>query len=216
MYTRLTEYLIQGDTDNGINAFVIKGQENCFCSGNGIADFLQHSHLASEHPAFKFLLTLLDLKKPLIAAVTGAAIGIGTTILLHFDLVYASDTAKFKLPFIDLALVPEAGSSILLPRLVGHPKAAELLFISESFDANSALDMGLINKILPSNNLFEYALGRATKLAQQPPEALQATKKLLNYDRDIVKQQIHKELKEFAIRLQSDEAKSRFQTFLNR
>ncbi|MCG9697480.1 enoyl-CoA hydratase [Shewanella sp. Isolate11] len=216
MYTQLTEYLIQGESDNGINAFVIKGQDNCFTSGNDIADFLKNSSLGPEHPAFKFLFTLLDINKPLVAAVSGAAVGIGTTLLLHCDLVYADNSAKFKLPFVDLALVPEAGASLLLPRLVGRTKAAELLLLGDSFNADDAKQMGLVNQVLPNDTLFDYAIAQATKLAKQPPEALQATKKLINYDVELVREQMQKELKEFAIRLQSDEAKSRFQAFLNR
>ncbi len=131
-------------------------------------------------------------------------------------MVYADNTARFKFPFVDLALVPEAGSSLLLPRLVGRVKAAELLLLCEQFDADNALKMGLINQIIPNKHLFEFTINQAIKLAQQPPKALQASKKLLNYDNDLIKNQMQKELKEFAIRLQSDEAKSRFQTFLNR
>ncbi|QYJ86734.1 enoyl-CoA hydratase [Shewanella mesophila] len=216
MYTQLTEYLIQGESDNGINAFMIKGQTDCFTSGNDVADFLKNSNLGPDHPAFKFLFTLLDLDKPIVAAVTGAAVGIGTTLLLHCDLVYADNSAKFQLPFVNLALVPEAGASLLLPRLVGPQKAAELLLLGESFNADDAYQMNLVNKIIPSDSLFDYAKTQAIKLAQKPPQALQASRKLMRYDQEIVRAQMNKELKEFAIRLQSDEAKERFQAFLNR
>jgi enoyl-CoA hydratase/carnithine racemase len=216
MYTQLTEYLIQGESDNGINAFMIKGQTNCFTSGNDVADFLKNSNLGPEHPAFRFLFTLLDLNKPIVAAVTGAAVGIGTTLLLHCDLVYADSSAKFQLPFVNLALVPEAGASLLLPHLVGLQKASELLLLGESFDADEAYRINLVNQIIASSQLFDHALLQAIKLAQKPPQALQASRKLIRHDKERVKAQMDKELKEFAVRLQSDEAKERFQAFLNR
>ncbi|QYK00983.1 enoyl-CoA hydratase [Shewanella psychrotolerans] len=216
MYTQLTEYLIQGESDNGINVFMIKGQSDCFTSGNDVADFLKNSNLGPDHPTFKFLFTLLDLNKPIVAAVTGPAVGIGTTLLLHCDLVYADNSAKFQLPFVNLALVPEAGASLLLPRLVGPQKAAELLLLGESFNAHDAQQMNLINQIIPSESLFDYAKTQAIKLAQKPPQALQTSRQLMRYDQDLVRAQMKKELKEFNVRLQSDEAKQRFQAFLNR
>lgn len=216
MYNQLTEYLIQGESDNGINAFLIKGQTDCFTSGNDIADFLKNSNLGPEHPAFKFLFTLLDLNKPIVAAVTGAAVGIGTTLLLHCDLVYADNSAKFQLPFVNLALVPEAGASLLLPRLVGPQKAAELLLLGESFNAESALSMNIVNQVLPSEQLFDHALNQAIKLAQKPPQALQASRRLMRYDIEVVRSQMQQELAAFAQRLQSDEAKAQFTAFLNK
>ncbi|WP_110457159.1 enoyl-CoA hydratase [Shewanella algidipiscicola] len=216
MYNQLTEYLIQGDSDNGINAFLIKGQTECFTSGNDIADFLKNSNLGPEHPAFKFLFALLDLNKPIVAAVTGAAVGIGTTLLLHCDLVYADNSAKFQLPFVNLALVPEAGASLLLPRLVGPQKAAELLLLGESFNAESALSMNIVNQVLPNEQLFDYALNQAIKLAQKPPQALQASRRLMRYDIEAVRSQMQQELEAFALRLQSDEAKAQFTAFLNK
>ncbi|MGL4900792.1 MAG: enoyl-CoA hydratase-related protein, partial [Shewanella sp.] len=119
MYKLLTEYLIAGEADNDIRAFMLHGQHNCFTSGNDVADFLKNSELDQNHPTVRFLFCLLELKKPLVAAVSGAAVGIGTTLLLHCDLVYADSSAKFQLPFVNLALVPEAGASLLLPELVG-------------------------------------------------------------------------------------------------
>lgn len=216
MYTSLTEYLIQGDSDNAINAFLIKGQQNCFTSGNDVADFLKNSNLDSDHPVCKFLFQLLDLKKPLVAAVTGAAVGIGTTLLLHCDLVYADDTAKFQLPFVNLALVPEAGASLLLPQLIGPHKAAELLLLGESFDAETAKTLNIINDVIPSESIFEFAFGQAVKLAQKPPQALQASRALMRSNKDVIRQQMKDELVQFGIRLKSDEAKACFQAFLKK
>lgn len=216
MYARLTEYLIQGESDNGINAFLLKGEGDCFTSGNDVADFLKNSDLGQNHPTVRFLFTLLDLTKPLVAAVAGPAVGIGTTLLLHCDLVYADNTAKFQLPFVNLALVPEAGASLLLPRLVGQTKASELLLLGEAFDAHSALSMGLINGLLPSDELMSHALSQSIKLAQKPPQALRASRRLIRGDSELIREQMQKELEEFAVRLQSDEAKAQFNAFLSR
>ncbi|MEZ9197639.1 enoyl-CoA hydratase-related protein [Shewanella sp. 10N.286.54.B9] len=216
MYTQLTEYLIQGESDNEIRAFMFRGQAQCFTSGNDVADFLKNSNLGVDHPAFQFLFCLLDLKKPVVAAVTGAAVGIGTTLLLHCDLVYADNTAKFQLPFVKLALVPEAGASLLLPQVVGHVKAAELLMLGESFDAHAALQYGLINAVVANEDIFEFALSQAKKLAEQPPISLQTTKQLMRYNKEAIRAQMEKELVEFGARLASDEAKARFAAFLKR
>lgn len=216
MYTSLTEYLIQGESDNAIHAFLIKGQAECFTSGNDVADFLTNSNLDAEHPAFRFLFTLLDLTKPIVAAVTGAAVGIGTTLLLHCDLVYAAPSAKFQLPFINLALVPEAGASLLLPQLVGLQKASELLLLGESFGPETAKSLNIINELVPGEKVFEHSLSKAKKLASQPPQALQATRALLRPNKEQIRDQMKMELKEFETRLKSDEAKMRFQAFLKK
>jgi len=216
MYIKLTEYLIQGESDNEIQAFMLRGQAQCFTSGNDIADFLTNSDLGADHPAFKFLLCLLDLTKPIVAAVTGPAIGIGTTMLLHCDMIYADNTAKFQLPFVQLALVPEAAASLLLPQAIGHAKAAELLMLGDSFNASAALQYGLINDVINSEDIFSYTLKQAKRLAQQPPISLQTTKKLMRYNKESIRKQMKKEQIEFAIRLASDEAKTRFAAFLKR
>ncbi|MGI2900036.1 enoyl-CoA hydratase [Shewanella algae] len=216
MYKQLKEYLIQGEADNEIRAFLLTGSENCFTSGNDVADFLKQPDLGPNHPAVRFLFCLLELKKPLVAAVSGAAVGIGTTLLLHCDLVYADNTAQFRLPFIDLALVPEAGSSLLLPELVGYQKASELLLLGESFDAETALDLKLINRMLSPVELFPYALEKAKALASKPPQALQLTRQLMRPHKSRVQHQMHQELELFGQRLQSDEAKAVFRQFLNK
>lgn len=216
MYTQLTEYLIEGETDNDIRAFMLQGDKNCFTSGNDVADFLKNSDLGPNHPAVRFLFCLLELKKPLVAAVAGSAVGIGTTVLLHCDLVYADKTAKFQLPFVNLALVPEAGASLLLPELVGYQKAAELLLLAEPFDVVTAERLNLVNRIVDSEHLFEFALSQAKKLAAQPPEALQATRQLMRPHKSRVQHQMYQELEQFGVRLRSDEAKEKFQAFLKK
>lgn len=216
MYRQLTTVLREGDTDDSIGCYLLRGQADCFTSGNDIADFQANSDLGPGHPAYEFLFCLLDINKPLVAAVTGAAVGIGTTVLLHCDLVYADSTAKFQLPFVNLALVPEAGASLLLPQLVGRQKAAELLLLGEGFDAATAQTLGLVNTVLASEEVFSYAQSQAQKLAQQPPQAVQATRRLMRFDQEAVRQQMRDELEEFGQRLSSDEAKARFAAFMNK
>lgn len=215
MYQQLTEYLIQGDSDNAIRAFMLHGEGNCFTSGNDIADFLKSGKLDKQHPTVKFLYTLLNLKKPLVAAVQGAAVGIGTTLLLHCDLVYADNSAKFQMPFVNLALVPEAASSLLLPQLVGPQKAAELILLGEPFNANYAAELNIINQVI-DGDVVAYALDKAFKLAKQPPQALQASRQLLRHNQSKVIEQMELELTHFDTRLQSDEAKALFQAFLSK
>lgn len=216
MYQQFTEYLIQGEADNDIRAFMFHGTENCFSSGNDIVDFLQSGALDDNHPTVKFLFCLLDLKKPVVAAVTGAAVGIGTTLLLHCDLVYADKNAKFQMPFVNLALVPEAGSSILLPLIIGQQKAAELILLGEAFDAEAAEKLTIINRIVAQDELISFSLTQAKKLAALPPLSMQASKRLLRHNLAEVKTQMKLEIVEFAKRLQSDEAKQRFQAFLKK
>ncbi|MBV7317057.1 enoyl-CoA hydratase-related protein [Shewanella sp. NIFS-20-20] len=216
MYKRVTEYLIEGEADNGIRAFMFYGNNQCFTSGNDISDFLANGNLGPTHPTVRFLYCLLELKKPIVAAVSGCAVGIGTTLLLHCDLVYADDTASFQLPFVNLALVPEAGASLLLPELIGYQKAAELLLLGDSFSAQTAKQLNMINGIVANEELYQFALSRAIRLAAQPPEALQATRQLMRPHKSRVQHQMHQELEQFGERLQSKEARALFASFLNK
>lgn len=214
MYQHLTEYLIEGESDNNINAFLITGSNQCFSAGNDIADFLNYANLDSNHPVFRLLFLLLELKKPIVAAVSGPAIGIGTTLLLHCDLIYADNTAKFQLPFVDLNLVPEAGSSVLLPQLVGHAKAAELLLLGDVFNAQTAKELNIINDIIDEQQLECYALEKAIRLANKPVEALQMTRKLMRVSKHKLQHQMYMELEHFGKQLNSNEAKQIFKRFL--
>ncbi|KFZ36029.1 enoyl-CoA hydratase [Shewanella mangrovi] len=214
MYRELTAYLIEGDSNNDIGAFLLCGDKHCFTAGNDIADFLNVPNLDAEHPAIEFLFCLLGLKKPLIAAVSGPAIGIGTTMLLHCDLVYADASAQFQLPFINLALVPEAGASMLLPQLVGYTRAAELLLTGEPFSAMQARGYRLINDIVEDDELIEFSLNRAKLIASKPSAAVQQTKALMKPWKNHLKQHMQQELDCFTKCLSSDEARQRFQQFL--
>ena len=148
MYRALTDALRQATEDDAIHALLIQGQSDCFTAGNDLADFVGKETLEADDPILQFLHTLADFPKPVIAAVGGAAVGIGTTLLLHCDLVYLADNARLQLPFVELGLVPEFASSLLLPRSVGHLKAAELLLLAEAIDADEALQLGLANRVL--------------------------------------------------------------------
>lgn len=216
MYQQLTEYLIDGEADKNIRCFLICGTDECFCAGNDISDFLNNANLNSNHPTVRFLFLLLELKKPIVAAVSGSAIGIGTTFLLHCDLIYADNTATFQLPFVNLALVPEAGSSFLLPQLIGHPKAAEFLLLGDPFSAQEALSLKLINQIIDNKKLFNYAFKKAVRLTMQPEQALQLTLKLMKTSRNKLQHQMYMELEHFDKQLNSKEAVIQFSSFLNK
>lgn len=216
MYRQLTEYLIEGEADNAIKAFMFCGENHCFTSGNDIRDFLSNGELGPTHPAVRFLFCLLELKKPVVAAVSGAAVGIGTTLLLHCDLVYADDTSQFQLPFVNLALVPEAGASMLLPQLVGYQKAAELLLLGDPFNAKTAKELGIVNEIVDADRLFEHVFEISVRLAAKPTNAVQLTKKLMRVSRSKLQHQMYLELEHFGSQLKSEEARERFQAFLSR
>lgn len=214
MYQLLTHALKDGDEDDTINLFILHGHSEYFCAGNDLKDFLNHQQLTSAHPTVQFLYQLIDTKKPLIASVSGMAIGIGTTILLHCDLIYAADNCRFQLPFVNLSLVPEAAASLIVPQLCGAKKANELFFLGQPFYAQQALEMGFINKVIASQQVDQHALSIAHKLLKQPQAALIETKKLLKYQQSALKNQLQLEIKAFEKFVQSDEARTLFENFL--
>jgi enoyl-CoA hydratase/carnithine racemase len=179
MYEQLTDALRLAAENSKVRAVVITGAGDAFTAGNDLKDFMQSPPTSADTPVFHFIKEIFTFPKPLIAAVNGAAIGIGTTMLLHCDLAYASEDAIFQLSFIRLGLVPEAGVSYLLPRIVGHRRAAELLMLGEKFDAPTALEIGLINEYVSSGEALKRAQARAHELALLPPEAMRQTKQLL-------------------------------------
>lgn len=178
MYSALTAALQQLDADDTLRVGFISGTLDCFTSGNDLTDFLQNPPTDEDSPVMRFLRQLPSQKKPLVAAVNGAAVGIGTTMLLHCDLVYAAPQAKFQMPFVNLGLCPEAGSSLLLPMLMGHLRAAELLMLGEAFTAEQALGYGLVNQVFPED-YQTHALAKAKRLADMPPQSVRMTKALL-------------------------------------
>jgi len=179
MYAALAEALSAATTDPSIRVAVLQGHETVFSAGNDLSDFATAPATDSESPAFPFMRALAVFPKPLLAAVCGPAVGIGTTMLLHCDIVYAGDNAAFTMPFVNLGLCPEAASSLLLPQLIGYHWAAEALLFGEPLSADAALDAGLVNKILPASEVNAYAQAQAAKLAAKPISSLVEIKRLM-------------------------------------
>jgi enoyl-CoA hydratase/carnithine racemase len=216
MYSEMSDALEKADHDPAVRVVVITGQEGCFTSGNDVADFLQHPPLAEDSQALRFLRAISTATKPVIAAVNGLAVGIGVTMLLHSDLVYAADSATFQLPFVNLALVPEAASSMLLPRMAGYHRAAEMLLLGERFDARVALETGLVNAVVPAAELTALVQGKAAALAAKPPAALRMTKALLKREAESVPARMAQEGQYFAQQLKSPEAREAMEAFMQR
>jgi enoyl-CoA hydratase/carnithine racemase len=212
MYSTLASNLNNAAGDFGIRAVVISGNGKAFTAGNDIMDFM-NEEITLSSPVFHFLKALHDFPKPLIAAVQGNAVGIGTTMLMHCDLVYAAADTLFAMPFVTLGLVPEAGSSILFPRLVGHAKASEIFLTGRDFSASEALEMGLINGIEADS--VHKALAIAEVIARQPPNAVLNTKALLKSASHIAIENVMlAEGEMFRIALQSDETQGAFMKFM--
>ena len=211
MYTRLAEELELAAEDDAVRVAVIQGDVSCFTAGNDLADFLNNppnmAPDAEPAPVVRYLNIMRTFSKPIVASVAGPAVGIGTTLLLHCDLVYAGDNAAFSLPFVNLGLCPEAGSALLLPALVGYPRAAEKLMLGEAFYAEEALEMGIVNRILPPQEVNAYAQGQATKLAAKPLAALRATKAVMKMGQVGLKAIMDEELKLFGALLRGPAAK---------
>lgn len=217
LYRQLVSELQQAAADEGVHVLLLQGQAECFTAGNDLADFVGKSSLEQDDPILQFLHTLADFPKPVIAAVGGPAVGIGTTILLHCDLVYLGENARLQLPFVELGLVPEFASSLLLPRAVGQLKATELLLLAESMDAHEALRLGLANRVVASADLLAFAREQGLKLAAKPPRAVQKSKALLKQE---LKQAVHfvidLEARAFAQALLGEEAQQRIAARLGR
>lgn len=217
MYAAMADALERAAREDAVRAVLIHGQPGVFTAGNDLADFLDGPSDDPDRPVFRFLRDIAAAPKPLVASVTGNAVGVGTTMLLHCDLVYAGEGARFQLPFVNLALCPEAASSLLLPRLVGHPRAAELLFFGEPFGAAKAREMGLANAVLPDAEVFAHALERARRLATLPAASLRETKRLLKQSiAALVPQVMQEEGVIFRRQLASPAAKEAFSAFLEK
>jgi len=215
MYQRLTELLQTATADDEVRVVVLTGAGEAFSSGNDIADFVHDPPTDMDHPVIAFLRALAGFEKPLVAAVDGVAVGIGTTLLLHCELVYATDRVRFQLPFVNLGLCPEAGASHLLPARVGYQQAAELLLLGEPFDAEQALAMGLINERVAAPELLARALARAGQLATRPAAAVRLGKQLMREHRGVDLQEvIRREAQVFAACLQSPESRAAMAAFL--
>jgi enoyl-CoA hydratase/carnithine racemase len=218
MYAAMTEALVAGDAAPDVAVHLFAGSSGVFCAGNDINDFLKHSSKDGGlgDQVVNFIRALPTTRKPMIAAVDGLAIGVGTTMLLHCDLVYASPAASFRTPFLDLGILPEAGSSLLMPRRMGHVRAFEMLALGATYSAEQAREAGLINAVVTADRLEAAALDAGRRLATKPPEALALARKLMRGDPTEVMARIDAEITEFARRLASPEAKEAFQAFLEK
>jgi enoyl-CoA hydratase/carnithine racemase len=217
MYATLANVFNDAAKDERIHVLLWHGAGDSFCAGNDIEDFLKNPPGPGDSPQAQLMNAFIALDKPLIAAVQGAAIGGGTTMLTHCDFVYASETAKFQMPFINLALVPEFGSSCSLPARIGHIRAAELILSGLSFDARRAADLGLVTQVVSDQNLFETATETARKLATKPAGALQACKRLLKRPfREQIKAAMKAENEEFSTQVRSADAKEALTAFLEK
>ena len=215
MYEALIEAFEAAERDASVGAFVLSGKGGVFTAGNDIGDFLGFAERSlGDFPAWRFVSKVASFEKPLVAAVDGLAIGVGTTLLFHCDLVYATREARFQMPFVDLGLVPEAGASLLAPERFGRAKAAEFLLLGEPFGAEEALRLGLVNAVLPQAELLGHALAKAAALAAKPRAALLATRRLLRGDPEALKVRMAEESHAFAAALKSPEARAAFQAFL--
>ena len=218
MYTQLAEALERADADATLNAVLIQGSHECFTAGNDIGDFLDQPPSDLDSPPFHFMQSLLNCRKPVVAAVAGPAIGIGTTLLLHCDLVYISRDARLRMPFVNLGLCPEFGSSLILPRLLGHAKAAQLLLLGEAFSGEQAAAWGIATEALSSG---DAALAKAREVALRFEHlalgAVQVTKQLMkSVDREQLRQVIEEEGALFTQRLKSPEAVAALSAFITR
>jgi len=216
MYVSLISAMQRAEADANVRIIVLTGGEECFTAGNDIADFAAAK--PGEAPvALEYLRALAATKKPVIAAVAGVAVGIGTTMLLHCDLVYATDSARFQLPFVNLGLCPEAASSLLLPMMLGNHRAAELLLFGEPFGAEAARHLGLVNHTLKSHEFMPKVMERAQQLAEKPPDSLRTTKMLLKSGmQEAIARAMDRETEQFARLLQGPEAKEAMGAFLER
>lgn len=217
MYTELAEALESGNGDESIRCHLICGQPEVFTAGNDIGDFLSYAGKTGllGTPVARFLRALVRNEKPLVAAVDGLAIGIGTTMLMHCDMVFASPRTLIRSPFVDLGLVPEAGSSLLGPQLMGHARAFELLCLGGAFSAEKALQTGLVNEIV-EDDVDAVALSCAREIAAKPPEAMALSRKLLRGDTSVLSERVEEEIRIFAERLSAPESIAAFEAFMTK
>lgn len=217
MYQAMADALNTAQADGGVRAVLLVGHESIFTAGNDLEDFMKRPPGDEKAPVFQFMLALVRCEKPVIAAVRGAAIGIGVTLLMHCDFVYLAEDARLMMPFVGLGLVPEFASSFLLPSLMGHARASEKLLLSEPLSAEEAARVGLATKVLKSCDVLEHARQVALKLCALPPGALRQSKQLMRLStRKAVLEAIEAERAVFVERLRSPEAKEAFAAFFEK
>jgi len=217
MYQSIADALGAAAGSRDVRAVLLRGNAECFTAGNDLEDFLKNPPHAEDTPVFRFLQALTTFEKPLLAAPCGVAVGVGVTMLLHCDLVYAGDNARLSLPFVQLGLCPEAASSLLLPALAGHQRATEKLLLGEPFGADEARELRLVNRVLPAAEAIGFAHAQAARIAALPPQAVRTTKRLLRQAwRDPIAQQMNAENAAFRQLLTSPEAREAFTAFLEK
>ena len=217
MYQQMADALKEADGDADIRVILFIGSPQIFTAGNDLDDFLHQPPTTSASPVHQFLWQISHVGKPVIAAVAGAAVGIGTTMLLHCDLVYVATNARFSMPFTQLGLCPEAASSLLLPQLSGYQRAAEKLLLGEAFSAEEARQIGLVNQVLDADQLLAYAQAQADKLIALPPASLRATKRLMKRAQmAAIENQMAAEGESFGAMLSAPEAKEAFAAFFDK
>ncbi len=217
MYGRMTEALREADSHDGIRAVAFLGTDNCFSAGNDMGDFLAYAMSGGGRPsAADFLQALATCGKPMVSGVDGLAIGIGTTIHLHCDMTIASDRAHFRTPFVDLALVPEAASSLIAPRVMGHQRAFALLAAGEGFSGEQAREAGIVWKVVPQDAVETETLALAASLSAKPPHAMKIARDLIRGNGDDVLARMDEELVHFTAQLRSAEARAAFEAFMRR
>ena len=220
MYGVLADGLVAADKDEAIRAVVFEARGDFYTSGNDIADFMSGATSTEDPhqtpPVIRFLEAIATAEKPLIACVQGPAVGVGVTMLLHCDLVYAAESATFHTPFVDLALVPEAASSLLLPNIAGHQRAAEMLLAGKKIGADRAREFGFVNEVVSASSLEESALGAARAIAEKAPAAMKLTKRLMKGDRDSILKRMKEEGAHFAAQLKSAEFREAGMAFMQK
>lgn len=217
MYAALADLITSADIDAEVRVLVLTGTDEFFTSGNDLLDFMNEPQIHEQHPVVRFMNALRSCAKPVVAVVNGHAVGIGTTLLLHCDLVYAADDARLQLPFVNLGLCPEYASSYLVPRLVGQQKAAELFLLGEPFSGAEAASFGFVTKAMPKDELAAYSNTKINRLAQQPPAAVRRSKALLRAaTQSAVEATLQAEYAGFAEGLASEECKESVTAFFEK
>ena len=217
MYASMADGLAAAEADAAVRVVVFQGHETIFSAGNDIGDFLNAKPSTADAPVFRFLRGIATFSKPLVAAVCGPAVGVGTTLLFHCDLVYAGDNAAFSMPFVNLGLCPEAGSSLLVPQMMGYHRAAEALLLGEPFLAEAAMEVGLVNRVVPPTEANAVAQAQARKLAAKPLSSLIETKRLMKKGQSAqVLAQIGEEAVSFGRMLREPAAREAFTAFMEK
>ncbi len=217
MYSAMTAALAAADRTPAIRVVLLRGTDDCFTAGNDMVDFLNNPPQGGDAPVMRFLAQLVDMEKPVIAAVNGPAVGVGTTMLLHCDLVYVAQSAKLQMPFVNLGLCPEAASSYLLPLLMGHQRAAQLLLLGETISGEKAAQLGIANEVCADSDYLSVAQAKALQLAAQPAASVRLSKQLLKAaGKEQLKAHMRTEGDLFFQRLSSPEAREAMSAFMEK